>query len=160
MIDHEVLGVKIDERETTDAIFEKMTDYYKDNNCSVQIFDPEMVVGKDHLLWAIEKAKRRFEDDENRADSLEMEILLCSSGERQIKNAINKMGLKDMSDEAVVVTTCDMEGLLDHMGWERDDDILAPSIDKLKNFGVSDIEIESTDKPFDLVFEIMATSEI
>jgi len=160
LTDLDVIGVKIDERAPTDTVFEKITNYSKENNCFVQIFDPEMVVGKDHLLWAIEKAKSRFEDDENRADSLEMEILLCSSGERQIKNAIKKMGLKDMSDKAAVVTNCDTDGLLDHIGWERDDDILVPSIDKLKNYGVSEIEIGSTDKPFDLVFEIMATSEI
>ncbi|MGM0511013.1 MAG: KEOPS complex subunit Cgi121, partial [Thermoplasmatota archaeon] len=101
-----------------------------------------------------------FEDGENRADNLEIEILLCSSGERQIKNAIEKMGLKDMSEKAAVVTDCDVGELIDHMGWERDDTILEDSITKLKNFGVSDIEIDSTDKPMDLVFEIMATSEI
>lgn len=160
MKDFNVVGVKVSKKEPTDAVFKKITDYSKDNSCSIQIFDPDVVVGKDHLLWAVEKAQKRFEDGENQADSLEIEILLCSSGERQIKKAIEKMGLKDMSEEVAVVTHCYVDDLLDHMDWERDDNILEPSKEKIKNFGVSDIEIDSTDKHLDLVFEIMATSEI
>lgn len=154
----ETVGVKIEEKVDPEEIFEQIESYRERTDDFVQVFDRSKVVGMEHLLWAYQKAEECFDNGTNRADSIEIETLLWSSGKWQIKNAIDKMGLKEGSDGAALLVDGDVEELLEYMGWERDDDILEASEDKLKAFGISVEEIDSVESPEDLVFEKMATS--
>ncbi len=151
-----VIGVRFEGKKDIDDIFSKVETYRKENEVFLQLFDPSKVIGKDHLLWAHQKAVEAFDNGENRADSIEIETLLWASAEWQIKDAIDKMGVKD--DKAVIMIDGDPRDFLGSMEWERDDKILEPTEEKLMNFGIDQTEIDSVDRPFDLVFEKMSTS--
>lgn len=153
-----ILGARIEEPESAEEIFKEVEYYREENDTFIQLFNVEKVVGREHLLWALQKARECFENKENRADSLEMETLLWSSAEWQIKDALDKMGIEDGAEKAAVMIEGDDERFLESMGWSKDDELLEPSEEKLKNFGVDESVIASTEKPYDLVFEKMATS--
>lgn len=154
----EIIGARIDEPTASEEVFEKIESYRDRTDSLVQVFDHSKVVGEEHLLWALQKAKESFENGSNRANSIEIETLLWSSGEWQIKDAIDKMGLKDGSGKVVILLDEDHQGFLDFMGWTRDDTILEANEERLKAFGIGENEIESVDFLEDLVFEKMATS--
>lgn len=141
-------------------LFKKVEDYREKRSLFIQLFDPRFVISKDHLMWAYNKAKKEISRGSNRADNIEIETLLWASGERQIKDAISKIGISKENEKAVIMIDEDPSNFLEYMGWNRDDSVLEFSKEKLKNHGISDKEIESTDKPQDLIFEKMATSMI
>ncbi len=155
-----IAGVNINEPESSASIFKRVEDYRDKTGIFVQIFDHNKVVCREHLLWAYEKALHTLDNGTNRGDSLEMEALLWASGRRQIKKAIRKMGLPDNARQAIVMVEGELDSFLEYMGWEQDDSMLEPSIDKLLALGITKEEIETTDRPYDLVFEYMSTSEI
>ncbi|MFP3871548.1 MAG: KEOPS complex subunit Cgi121 [Candidatus Aenigmatarchaeota archaeon] len=156
----QVIGVKTSVSTSSDEILEDIEEYRRKKEVFIQIFDSDKVIGKEHLQWAYQKAKECFENGTNRADSLEIETLLWASAEWQIKDALDKMGVKDHDEEAVVLIEDEvsLENLLDFMGWTRDDDLLKLDKKKLKDFGIQEEEIEAVDDPYELVFEKMATS--
>ena len=153
-----VLGVNIKEPKDAQEIFEMIEDYREKNEVFIQIFDHSKVVGEEHLLWAFNKAEDTFEQGNNRANDLEIETLLWSSGEWQIKEAIAKMGLDDKAENAALLIGEEPSGFLNFMDWGRDDSLLEAGREKLKAFGIKEEEIESVEKPEDLFFEKMSTS--
>ncbi len=153
-----VIGAKIEETSDSKKILDKVESYRKEKDVFLQLFDQSKVVGKEHLLWAYQKAEESFEQESNRADDLEIETLLWASAEWQIKDALHKMGIKDSTEKVGMMIDGDPKLFLDFMGWSRDDSVLEPSIEKLKAFGIGDNEINSVDTPYELVFEKMATS--
>ena len=68
--------------------------YASKNNLIIQVFNADMIYGKNHIISAVEHAKRAMERKTNTTNSLEKEILLYASGERQLKHAIPKWELK------------------------------------------------------------------
>ncbi len=156
MID--VFGAECEEDINLDELIVRVEEFRGEHDRFFQLFDPDMVVCKEHLEWAYDKAVYCLENGYNRADNLEIEMLLWSSGEMQIKNAIKKMGVKDGCKKMIAATDADIDLVLAEMNWKRDDSILSPSIEKLKNYGVTESELETTEDPLDLVFEKMATS--
>ncbi len=153
-----VMGAWTQESKDLKEILDKVESFRKEEKMFLQLFDQSKVVGKEHLLWAHQKAEETFEQGTNRADDLEIETLLWASAEWQIKDALEKMGIEDEGEKVAVLIEKEPEKFLDYMGWSRDDTILEPAKEKLKAFGVTDKEISSVDKPYDLVFEKMATS--
>jgi len=152
------IGVNIKEPKDAQEIFEMIEDHREKNGVFIQIFDHSKVIGEEHLLWAFNKAEDTFEQGNNRANDLEIETLLWSSGEWQIKDAIVKMGLDDKAENAALLIGEEPNGFLNFMGWERDDSLLKADRKKLKAFGITEEEMESVEKPEDLVFEKMSTS--
>ncbi len=153
-----VCGVRFKDEKDIDEIFRKVESYREEHDVFLQLFDASKVIGEEHLLWAYQKAEEAFENDENRAVSLDMETLLWASAQWQIKDAIDKMGVSNNLEKAVVLIEGNVGGVLEGFDAERDDDIIEPSIEKMKNFGVSSVELKSVSRPYDLVFEKMATS--
>ncbi len=153
-----ILGARIDGPKSAEDIFGRVDSYREENDIFIQLFDAEKVIGEEHLIWALQKAEEAFDDGSNRANSLEMETLLWASAQWQIKDAIDKMGIDDGAEEVALIVEKDEDAFLEYMRWVKDDDILEPSKEKLKNFGLKDEEIGSVSGPFDLVFEKMATS--
>lgn len=156
----EVIRVNIPEPTRAKDLFKKIETYRKRSCDMVQIFDCSMVISEEHIRWAYRKAVACFNADTNIAESLEIETILWASAEEQIKDALIKMGLSDGSEEAVVLIDGDTDAFLEEMGWELSDKGIEPSKEKLSNFGITKAEIDSTDKPFDLIFEKMATSRL
>jgi tRNA threonylcarbamoyladenosine modification (KEOPS) complex Cgi121 subunit len=60
----------------------------------VQLFDPDFICCKEHILLAYLNARSRFSDHTNRAKSAGIEMLLCASLTSQIDEAIKKSGAK------------------------------------------------------------------
>ena len=99
-------------------------------------------------------AERAFTANTNLAEDPAIEILLYASGERQIKLAIEKIGIKKGSRSfgMVVYSKKDTEGInnkkqtseiiLKDLGLNRDDTRLEGGRDVLERFGISDTEID------------------
>jgi tRNA threonylcarbamoyladenosine modification (KEOPS) complex Cgi121 subunit len=64
----------------------------------VQIFDPNSIINKIHILGAYANATVAFEDGTNKTNSLSMEMLLFSAMTFQIERAIDIAGAKSNSD--------------------------------------------------------------
>lgn len=130
----------------------------------VQAFNADMVFGEEHLLTAWEHAERAFERGTNVASNRMVEVLLFASGERQISDALAKMGVKAGQDGIVlfVVGEGDPSPLLEELGLERDDSRVEGQISMLPAFGIASEELETVgpEQVFDLVIERVALAEL
>lgn len=61
---------------------------------TVQFFDAERIAGSTHLTFAVLNALQAFHQRRNLSKSLEVEVLLYASGQRQIGKAIKMLGLR------------------------------------------------------------------
>ena len=143
-----------------DEIFNNIERVREKDDVFLQLFDARYIIGEEHLIWAYDKAVKSFKNRTNTANSLEIETILWSSAETQIKDALEKMGLKKDSKEIVILTDTDPSDITDAMGWKKDRSVVKPSVEKLKRFGITQTEIDSVEKSYDLVFEKMATANI
>ena len=91
----------------------------------------------------------------NTTNTLEMETLLYSSGERQLKLAIPKMGVKKGSALVALIFIVeppnnipDMLVLksLEELSLKRDDSVLEGDENTLKKFGISENELKTVTK--------------
>lgn len=143
---------------------EKILEEAKSSSCSLQILDAKFVVGIKHIEIAYERTQRSFANGTNNCKSFEMEFLRYVSCERQIKNAIKKVGAKPVGEYAFVFfdkVGCDPEDFVKNLGLKIDCSVLMPSIEKLKQY-VSDKELEIIDKSFywDLLYEKITLLDI
>ncbi|MEF8848402.1 MAG: KEOPS complex subunit Cgi121 [Candidatus Thermoplasmatota archaeon] len=146
----------------------------KGKQIDFQVFDGEMIYGENHLISAYEHAKRAIKQDENTCNSLAMEILLYASGERQLKQAIPKMGIKKNSGKIVFIffnkkigkKTMFDESLLDSItetfSLKRDDKIIEGDINTLRKFGIEKKETStvSENEYGDLILERVAMVDL
>ena len=99
----------------------------------------------------------------NVARSLAVEFVVYASGERQIADALAKMGIRyDTTEFAVVVFGGDAARALEVLDLTRDDDVLAATPAKIRAFGLTDAEIASVppDRVADLVLERVALVDL
>lgn len=76
------------------------------NDCCIQLFDPSLVAGFDHLFFATLNALKAFDSKRNISKDLAVEVLLYASGQHQISKAIQLLGIKpDSREVAVLVIT-------------------------------------------------------
>ena len=61
----------------------------------VQVFDADTIIHEDHVRFAFFHAMRSFEDGNNIARSLGLELLLRAAGTAQIEVAIQSAGVKE-----------------------------------------------------------------
>lgn len=150
--------------ENLDIIFKKVKQFSEEKGNEVQLFDANMVFGKEHLISSAKHAMRAFKTKTNRSDTLSMEILLYASGERQITHAIKKIGIKEKNKEfgIVIIGRCKVKELLDFLGWEQDDDVLRCDPKQLSSFNISTMEEKTVDKKkvCDLVLERVAMLDV
>jgi KEOPS complex subunit Cgi121 len=124
----------------------------------------QLVCGIDHLRSAVAHATRAFERGKNVSSTLSIETLLYASGERQISKAMEKMGIAEGAECAVIVffDVEDIDGTLRSLGLERDDSVIETSKEKVIRFGITKNEIDMVpeDSLSDLVLERIAFVEI
>jgi len=78
----------------------------------VQVLRPNRVAGAEHLFFASLNALNAFKQKTNLCKGLPMEILLFASAQRQIKNAIEELGLEESPSKlALVAISKDREKL-------------------------------------------------
>ncbi len=151
-----------------DDFLAKINNFCKENNVAVQVFDAEMIYGKNHLISSYLHAKRAIKEKTNSTNSLAMEILLYASFERQLKLAIPKMGVKKGKKDIAFlligdkIKENDIQNLLDELCLERDDKVIEGNINTLKKLGFKPNELEtiSKDKYVDLILEKVAMVDI
>jgi len=122
----------------------------------VQVFDADRVAGFEHLFFATLNALRAFSQKNNISETVDVECLLYASGQRQIRKAIEMIGVSsDTSNVAVLILADDklkiqdgekgVNGLINGL---RDDQVLEvrseEKICKLKEiFNVTELELRS-----------------
>lgn len=150
--------------DSVEEFIKKARDFILGNDILLQFMDADRILGKEHLISAIEHAQRAFKRKDNISSTLAMEILIYAAGEPQINNAIAKIGLKDGCERIAVVVEGDFEvaQLLSHLNLKRDDDVLEFKESKLPIAGISDAEISVVDKKkiMDLVLERVAMVDV
>ena len=153
-----------------DEFLKKISIISKKYNITIQVFDASMIFEKIHLNSAVEHAIRAMKRKTNSTNSLDKEILLYASGERQIKKAIPKMGVKkDCEEIAFVLFNVEnnlkdkiSENILNELNLQRDDSVLEGDYKKLIDFGLTKDEIETVmkDKYELLILEKVAMVDV
>jgi KEOPS complex subunit Cgi121 len=156
-----------------DDFLNKIHNYSLKKNIDVQVFNADMIYGKNHIISAVDHAYRSFLNKTNSTNSFSMEILLYASGERQLKIAIPKMGVKknleniafafvNYMDDKIIIDDSLIDLLLNDLGLIKDDSVLDGNIDVVKRFGLTESEIKtvSKEKFGDLILEKIAMVDV
>ena len=145
-------------------------------NACIQFFNAASIAGWEHLFFAALNALKAFNSNINISNSLAIETLLFASAQRQIKKAVDLLGINSESSQvAVLVMTKTqpkieevLETVSELISGERDDGIIELTSEKFEDikrlFGISDKEFRSKGKTWrskrkalvDLVIEHMA----
>ena len=154
-----------------DDFLEKVSFFAKKNNITIQSFDADFIFGKNHIISAVEHAFRAMDAKTNTTNSIEKEILLYASGERQLKLAIPKIGVKKgnvkiafvlLENTKKIISNHIAHDLLKLLSLTRDDKVLEGDINTLKRFGIKENEIKTVMKSRyeDLILEKVALVDI
>jgi KEOPS complex subunit Cgi121 len=127
-----------------------------------QFFNAKLVATWQHLYFASLNALTAFKNQTNISKSLAVEIMLYASAQRQIRKAMELIGIKKgVSEIAVLVIGRDAESVnsalscvAELLNAKRDDKVLMLSEEKIralkKAFEISEIEIGSVMSKDDL----------
>lgn len=173
MIDYnfKVIGCKGKISSVNDFI-DQVNDFAIKHKICIQLLDANLVFGKNHIISAFEHAKRAMNQGSASTHSLEMELLLYAAGERQIKHAISKMGLKKNNTSFVIIFLYDsqikkeiniiIDMFLRTFHLTEDDSVLEADESILTEFGITKQAIASVrkDQLVQLVLEKVALLDI
>ena len=141
-----------------DGFLKKISLISENYDLTIQVFDARIIYGTAHLNSAVQHALRAIKRKTNSTNTLDKEIMLYASGERQIKKAILKMGIKKGCEEIALVflnkdiTSNDkisddiLKIILNQLDLKLDDSVLEGNYQKLLDFGLSKDEIETVTK--------------
>jgi KEOPS complex subunit Cgi121 len=125
----------------------------KSEAVAVQIFDARFIAGWQHLYFAALNALKAFKNKTNISKNLAIECLLYASARRQIKLALDLIGVKLDSSQVAVLVVADKKSVVEKsladvsrlISGKRDDSVLELSNEKMVHvkrlFGISDIEL-------------------
>lgn len=157
-----------------DKFLKQVGSFAQKNNIIIQTFNADLIYGKNHIISAVEHAIRAMDQKTNTTNSLGMEILLYASGERQLKLAIPKMGVKKGKSNIVFVLISgikdakgrisdkSIDGLLELLSLNRDNKVIDGDESTLRKFGINENEIKTVTKAKygDLILEKVAMVDI
>jgi len=121
----------------------------------VQFFDAKLIASQHHLYFAALNALKAFEKKLNISNSPAIEVLLYASAQRQIRKAVDLLGIKPHSSQVAVLVIAEtkrgaditLEAVSGLISGERDDSVLELTDEKFEGvktlFGISDLEIEA-----------------
>jgi tRNA threonylcarbamoyladenosine modification (KEOPS) complex Cgi121 subunit len=121
----------------------------------VQFFNAELVASWQHLYFAVLNALLAFKNERNISKSVAMEAILYASAQRQIRKAIDLMGVKCSSANVAVVVIGEsadsVESVLSavskRVGKKTDGAVLELSKEKVHGireaFGITKTELET-----------------
>ena len=118
------------------ATFEQMVGHFTSMGGDCVLVDPDMVVGRDHLLSAAEHAERAFREGTNRSKTVLTEIILYSAWERQIGKAMTKMKPKEGRNDYVALLIDIDDPRLEEIGMIRDDSLFEATQEKAERLGL------------------------
>ena len=88
--------------EDIEIFLTKIKEMRKGKDIVILALDADKLAGKDHLMFAIEKAMNSFKTGRNIANDLGKEIMLYASGTRQINRAM-KIGVHNGNNNIALV---------------------------------------------------------
>ena len=124
-------------------------------NAWVQFFDAKLVATWQHLYFAVLNALLAFRNEQNISKSVAMEVMLYASAQRQIRKAIQLMGVKRNSQNVAVVVIGEnpdsvqavLSAVSKRVGAEPDEAVLELTEEKMqhirKAFGIGANELEA-----------------
>ena len=127
----------------------------KENEFAIQFFDATKISGSEHLYFAALNAINAFAKKTTISNNLAVESLIYASAQRQIKKALEMLGIKQDSSEiaALIIapnTKAENEGITlvtKMVSGKRNDNVLELSKDKMAGirtlFGISNLEFEA-----------------
>ncbi|MEW6329110.1 MAG: KEOPS complex subunit Cgi121 [Candidatus Micrarchaeota archaeon] len=89
----EILGIRT-RYKTTDELLDAVGSL-RTRGLLIQLFNPDTILNKNHLLFALSHARASFARKKNIAKKLETEILLRAAGTHKIDKAIELVGVKN-----------------------------------------------------------------
>ncbi|MEM2104930.1 MAG: KEOPS complex subunit Cgi121 [Candidatus Bathyarchaeia archaeon] len=128
----------------------------------VQFFDARFVASWQHLYFAVLNALTAFKNKRNISKNLAMEIILYASTQRQIKKALESLGIKPKHAEVALVIVGDdprtiksaFNTIIHAAKAKRDDKVLELTGEKIscirEIFGISNLELEAVMEKGDL----------
>ena len=148
----------------------------KTDSACVQFFDASLIAGWEHLRFAVLNALNAFKGKANISCTLSMETLLYASAQRQIKEAVRLMGIKNSTSLVAVLVLAEtskqasttLKVVSKLLRGRRDDSVINMTADKIADlkrlFEISNVELDAKkDRPdaegqalTDLVIEHMA----
>lgn len=133
----------------------------------LQAVRADLVVGVDHVRSAAMHAQRAQRQGRMHANSVEVEFVRYLAGERQIRAALDKVGLPDGAPSAAVVTfgpkrTDALQHFLHSLAPKQDDKVLEAAESKLVQFGITSKALQATTpaRRMDLVLEAVASVDL
>lgn len=135
--------------------FLKIINKEKPLGVDIQFFDAKLIATWQHLYFAALNALTAFRNKENISKSLAMETLLYASAQRQIRKAMEIMGIKhDTSEMAVLiigenlsVVKSALKVVSKHINAKQDETVLELSKRKneliKKGFEISELELKT-----------------
>lgn len=151
-------NVKIRDKEK----FLKAVQKAKTSKVEAQFFDAKTIATWQHLYFAALNALKAFKNKRNISRNLAMETMLYASAQRQIKKAMNILGVKSSSSEIAVLIIGEkpeevnsaLANIQKIINVKNDDKTLEFSEEKMalakKNFEISDEEIKAVMRKGDL----------
>jgi len=147
----------------------------KQPKVEIQFFNAKFVATWQHLYFAVLNALTAFKNKENISKSLAMETMLYASAQRQIRKAMEILGIKPHTSEIAALIIGEepetvksaLPAISKHINAQQDDTVLEISEEKAilvqKTFEISDVELKTVMKKdglkkalTDLVIERMA----
>ena len=134
----------------------------KESNVEIQFFNAKYIATWQHLYFAVLNALTAFRNNRSISKSLAMETMLYASMQRQIRKAMEILGIKtETSEIAVLIIGENSETVKSALsmisataGAQCDDEVLELSEEKRriiqKTFGISDSELKTVMKKDDL----------
>jgi tRNA threonylcarbamoyladenosine modification (KEOPS) complex Cgi121 subunit len=152
----------------SEIFLKKINEFSNNNNLKIQVFDADLIFGKNHIITSVNHAIRSIKNNKHTTNSIEMEIMLYASGERQLKLAIPKMGIKKNTKNIAFILISDdikndtINKLLNFLSINRCDNVLNIKGKNLKKFGINKKEIKtvSSDNYEKLIIEKVALVDI
>lgn len=148
--------------------FLKTVQKQKQSDVEIQFFDAKYVASWQHLYFAALNALTAFKNKGNISKSLAVETILYASAQRQIRKAMELVGITPKTSEMAVLiigeNPKEVESALQTISAftkvYRDDAVLELSEEKKaiirKAFGISDLELKTVMKKDD--FDVALTS--
>ena len=141
----QVIGVR------GDTGFDDIVSHFTSMGGEVILMDPDMVVGRDHVISAAIHAERSFSEGTNRSKTLLTEIILYTAWERQISKAISKMKPKTGRNEYIALLIDIGDPQLDRIDMTMDDSLLECSDEKAERLGLTKSRISYIDQAIENV---------
>ncbi len=149
--------------DNVEEFLQKLKKISIEKNLTLQALDADKIAGKEHIMFAVEKAINSFRTGTAIANELSKEIMLYAAGTRQINRAV-KLGIHKGENNIVLVAVGDAE----LSGFEeiRPEPVLAYDRSKkkvlMKAFDITDEELRAVgeDKLPELVLERVALVDV